>query len=288
MMWTHYLHCAECGVDAGKACRDEDDREALVVCDGRRLHIGDSADRCRADRGRSRRDATPDTRPQAVSRRARGILGTPSTTPCVYCGTPARLWGAAHVTGRTWCSAAECQRDRSRERDAKSNDRRRIREAATPKAPPKTRPCVICGKAVSAHGVNAANEASCPGACRTERWRRRVDAQNARDRLERASDPPLACAWCSSSVPRAGRDPRERACCGAVECVEARRVGYRPRRPEAPCAHCGTLCPLDKPHRRHGLPACSAACSQEITRARERSRPPRLPKATDPQPHMDA
>lgn len=278
--YTHYLRCDECGVDAGKACRDDDDREALVVCDGRVLRVNDSADRCKT----SRRD-TIDERPQAKSRRARGILGQPTMAPCEWCGTSTRLWGAAHATGKTWCAAPACQTHRKRAKWARE---RAAAKAKTTPTPHRTRPCVICGKPVSAHGVNAANEAACPGACRRARKRQRVEAQNERDRIERASAPPLSCAWCSAPVPRADRDPRERACCGAVECVEARRVGYRPRRPEAPCAHCGAMCPLDKPHSRHGKPACGATCAQEITRARERSRPPRLPKAADPQRHHDA
>ena len=39
MIATHYLRCDECGVDAGKACREMDQSEALEVCDGRRLKV---------------------------------------------------------------------------------------------------------------------------------------------------------------------------------------------------------------------------------------------------------
>ena len=45
--WASYGRCDECGVDAGRACRDMNDREALEVCDERRLVINDSASRCR-------------------------------------------------------------------------------------------------------------------------------------------------------------------------------------------------------------------------------------------------
>ena len=178
-VYTHYLRCDECGVDPGKACRDDDDREALEVCDGRRLDVP-KGPLIQSHRGLGRtpermaelasRRATIDQRPQAVSRRARGILATPVMVPCICCGTQTRLWGAAVAAGRTWCSAPECQRHKGRERNARGNAGRPV--------PP--------------------------------------------------TPPPLACHWCSSPVPRAGRDPTERACCGATACLEARRIGYRP------------------------------------------------------------
>lgn len=114
--WSHYARCDECGVDAGLACRDEHDREALEVCDDRELVIDDHIARCKAPKGPTRRDAPPDRRPQAVSRRARGVLSAPQYAPCQCCGVRTRLWGAAVETGRSWCSAPECRRAKARAR----------------------------------------------------------------------------------------------------------------------------------------------------------------------------
>lgn len=240
---ANYKKCWDCGAEAGIDCIGEDGKPALEVCDGRRLHVGDFADRLELVRREkrlgqhSRRDAPPDPRPQA--------LDDPLFAACQHCRTPVRLWGAAVTTGRTWCSAVECRRAYDRQR---------------PRVRKKPRKCRVCKAAVP--GEHPRGPVTCEGC--------------------RPVAPTLPCHWCGTVVSARGRAKNERACCGATACVEARRVGYRPRRPEAPCAHCGTSTPLAKTHRRHGLPACSAECSQEITRARERSRPPRRPKAADP------
>lgn len=291
-MWTHYLRCDECGVDAGRACRDEHDREALEVCDGRVLRVGDSADRLKKDRRRerasrpSRRDKPPDARPQARSRRARGILAAPKTAPCVYCGTTTRLWGAAVAAGRTRCGEPACQADRRRTRWAAERASRRERERAS-RPPTRTRPCVICGDPVPGHGVHANREAACPGACRAERWRRQYASRLEAERRRREAAPAeVPCHWCGVSLPGGGRRPGQRACCGAVPCrrqrdTEARRArGVPPREyrqpsvsvaaPPVACSWCeAPIAP--HPRRSHAAhPSCGdLICDRGIKAARE-------------------
>jgi hypothetical protein len=148
--WAGYLRCDECGADAGKVCRDMDDLPALEVCDGRRLFLGDSVDmtrRPKSDATPSRRDAPPDTKPQAKSRRERGLIGEPRYAPCQHCGVSTRLWGRGCLTGRAWCSAAKCKAARNRACDAR---RRAIVMA----------PCRYCG-APRHHGRKDALYPSC-------------------------------------------------------------------------------------------------------------------------------
>lgn len=160
--WTHYARCDECGVDAGLACRDEHDREALVVCDGRVLVIDDSVARCRPDAPPSRRDKPPRDDSQTRSRRARGVLQEPQYAPCQRCGVRTRLWGAAVETGRTWCSAPACRQARRDEREARRVEARRalraqVREALPPLA------CWWCGVALTATGRRLRPERPCCG-----------------------------------------------------------------------------------------------------------------------------
>ena len=160
--------CDECGVDAGKACRDMDDREALEVCDGRRLVIRDSAARCKPGReGPSRRDKPPRNDSQTRSRRARGVLQEPQYAPCQRCGVRTRLWGAAVETGRTWCSMPECRQARrsvkqARRAEAVKQARAALRETLPPLA------CWWCGVVLPANGRRLRPEYPCCGdlACR--------------------------------------------------------------------------------------------------------------------------
>lgn len=119
--WASYARCAECGVDAGKACRDEDDHEALEVCDGRRLVVVDSYAKCKAQQpGRAK------TLRDHVSQRDRG--STPVYVPCEHCGASVRLWGQGIVVGRGWCSAEACYKARKAEAGRKSQALRRARD----------------------------------------------------------------------------------------------------------------------------------------------------------------
>ena len=119
--WASYARCAECGVDAGKACRDDDDREAFEVCDGRRLVVVDSYAKCKAQQpGRTQ------TLRDHVSTRDRG--STPVYVPCEHCGASVRLWGPGIVVGRGGCSAEACYRARKAEAGRKSQALRRARD----------------------------------------------------------------------------------------------------------------------------------------------------------------
>lgn len=136
--WTHYAKCWECGAEASHCCVGDDGKEALEVCDDRELVIDDSHARCRPEKGQTRRDAPPDRRPQAVSRRARGVLEDPQYAPCQCCGARTRLWGRAVAEGRTWCGAATCLRHRSRMR----SEARRAAAGVPPSVPTV---CHWCG-----------------------------------------------------------------------------------------------------------------------------------------------
>ena len=286
MKWTHYLRCDECGVDPGKACRDDNDREALEVCDGRRLSVGDSADRLQEDRRRER-EARPVRRAKPPPPPTHRAHAPAPTGPCRYCGTPTRLRGAAVRAGRSWCQADACQTDRRRQRTVESNTDRAPRKPSS--RPHKVRPCVICGADVSAHGVAVQQTAACPGACRAERWRRQLDAKNERRRERREASPArVPCAWCGTSLPGGGRRPGQRACCGSVVCARARATetrrarGVRPRRRReappmevippvvegVPCDWCGVICQRPR-HPNAERVACGPICDREINRSRQ-------------------
>jgi len=103
--WANYARCNECGVDAGKACRDEDDKEALEVCDGRRLVVVDAYQKCKAYKpGREK------TQRHNVAKR-KGA-SPPIYVPCEHCGQSVRLWGQGIVQGKGWCSTMACYRAR--------------------------------------------------------------------------------------------------------------------------------------------------------------------------------
>jgi hypothetical protein len=165
--WVSYAKCWECGAEASACCVGDDGKEALVVCDGRELVIDDSAARCRAPKGPTRRDAPPDRRPQAESRRARGVLAEPTYAPCQSCGARTRLWGAAVETGRTWCRLAPCRKARRDARDARRVAavqalRAEIRAALPPLV------CWWCGVHLETPGRRLRPEYPCCGdpACR--------------------------------------------------------------------------------------------------------------------------
>lgn len=274
MKWRHYLRCDECGVDAGKACRDDNDREALEVCDGRVLKVpGDVRPQSQRNVP-SRRDAVV---PDAVrkSRGHRSHVVAPTMVPCDYCGTPTRLWGAAHIAGKTWCAAPACQTVKKRAKWARERASAKERANVVVR-PAKTRPCVICSAPVSAHGVGTSSEAACPGACREARWRQRLDTENGRRRDRRAASPAsTACHWCATVLPGQSRRPGERACCGGVTCVRARATEdrrarrHKHPRPEVACTWCGVA--MLAIHRAHGRPCCGSDLCQRA-RVREKSR----------------
>ncbi len=167
--WASYARCDECGVDAGLACRDEHDRVALEVCDGRRLVIDDSASRCRVAKHETetRRDKPPRNDSQTRSRRARGILQEPQYAPCQRCGVRTRLWGAAVETGRTWCRLAPCRKARRDARDARRVEAvRALRAQARAALPPLA--CWWCGVGLETPGRRLRPEYPCCGdhACR--------------------------------------------------------------------------------------------------------------------------
>jgi hypothetical protein len=118
--WANYARCDECGVDAGKACRDDDDCVALEVCDGRRLVVVDAYAKCKTLKPGAQ------TQRDHVSTRDRG--STPVYVPCEHCGASVRLWGQGIVVGRGWCSAEACYKARKAEAGRKSQALRRARD----------------------------------------------------------------------------------------------------------------------------------------------------------------
>lgn len=199
--WASYARCDECGVDAGKACRDMDDCEALEVCDGRRLSIDDRVSRLEASRKEARSSTRRDAPPSPLSRyrERRGITSPRQLVACQHCGEKCRTWGHSVATGIAWCSKSECQRARRRETDARKRERKR----ANPE-----RECATCG--------------------RVFRWRanhQRFCASRCRD-AHRAPPPPserpdaVPCVGCG--VPCAPKAVRWRTC-GRPSCRKERR-----------------------------------------------------------------
>lgn len=159
--WASYARCDECGVDAGRACRDMHDHEALEVCDDRKLEINDSAARCRVrlvDDERpekSRRDRPPATDKKTKRRQAQGKTGLPVYVPCQHCGEPTRLWGAGTVSGRTWCAATPCRQAKGRDYRAQIKTRRQAQVEA------ETVPCHWCGTTLLRAGRDHAARPCC-------------------------------------------------------------------------------------------------------------------------------
>ena len=153
--WASYERCRECGVDAGRACRDMDDREALEVCDGRRLVINDSASRCRVTQSEwvSRRDRPPDSSKRAKAKQAAGKIGEPVYAPCECCGVSVRLWGQALTSGRTWCAAPVCRRHKAGVYRAQRREQRT--------QPRPTRSCYWCHAVLPAVGRSKAAYPCC-------------------------------------------------------------------------------------------------------------------------------
>lgn len=170
--WASYARCDECGVDAGKACRDEHDRVATEVCDGRKA------------------------RPSR-SRLERGLLVDPVYVPCQHCGVPTRLWGYAFDSGRTWCHADECRRHKY-----KTHHRERAARSAA-----ITVPCSVCGVALPQRGRGVAAKDPCCGSdeCVRAIKTRRRRARGVQPRWRR--EPGLieavrlkACPWCAAPI----------------------------------------------------------------------------------------
>jgi hypothetical protein len=176
--WASYARCEECGVDAGRACRDMNDREALEVCDERRLVINDSAARCRVRNvddekpEKSRRDKPPASDKRTKKRREEGKAGQPVYVACHHCGEPTRLWGQGLISGRTWCAATECRRHKGRVYRA---------ERKGQKQQPQTVPCHWCGTALPVTGRHGAarpccGDVACSSAIKYETARHRAAA----------------------------------------------------------------------------------------------------------------
>ncbi len=110
--WAGYLRCDECGVDAGKACRDMDDLPALEVCEGRRLFLGDSVDMTRRPKAE---DAPPPAPPKV--RRPPEPRKLPTYVACAHCHDPIKVTGIAAKKEQLYCSKRECRRayDRARQ-----------------------------------------------------------------------------------------------------------------------------------------------------------------------------
>ena len=195
--WASYARCDECGVDAGLACRDEHDREALVVCDGRVLVIDDSVARCRP----TRRDAPPS--PLSRYRERRGITSPRQTVACQHCGEQCRTWGHSVATGVAWCSRTECQRVRRR--------RKSKRKLANPE-----RECATCGRVFV---WRANHQRFCSTRCR-EAYRAPKPPSERHDAVP--------CVGCGvACAPRAGVRYRT---CGRPSCnKERRRLADRDR-----------------------------------------------------------
>ena len=192
--WASYARCDECGADAGRACRDMDDREALEVCDGRRLVIRDSASRTRGS-VRERQDDDD------------------ATVPCAHCGEPLpRLGGQSR-----WCLTRECQAARAA-RDRALYFRRRGAQ------PMVTEPgaCDHCGEPLPV--PRQPSQRACGSVCRNALWRA---ADRARRQAAAAAIPPpppptCACWWCGAALAIASRGVTpEHPCCGDRACKRA-------------------------------------------------------------------
>jgi hypothetical protein len=99
--WAGYLRCDECGVDAGRACRDMDDLPALEVCEGRVL-VGE-------ERKRTVKRDGPSSSYNARYKRKVGQVGEPTYAPCMNCGEQHMLFGRAVAVGHGWCQAPACR-----------------------------------------------------------------------------------------------------------------------------------------------------------------------------------
>lgn len=115
--WANYARCDECGVDAGKACRDDDDLVAFEMCDGRRLVVVDAYAKCKAPK------LGEPTRRNHVSKKK--TASPPVYVPCQHCGEPVRLWGQGLKVGKGWCSTVACYKARKAEQSRLANARRR-------------------------------------------------------------------------------------------------------------------------------------------------------------------
>jgi len=148
--WASYARCDECGVDAGKACRDMDDCEALEVCDGRRLSIDDSAARCRVakhetETQRDKPQPTPPAEPEPKPEPKGPPMGS-----CACCGVPVRLpyRGCIYVS----CKRPECATVVKRMRWQRDHSRYRNQDPV---------PCWWCGVMLPAHGRRGDKKACC-------------------------------------------------------------------------------------------------------------------------------
>jgi len=191
--WAGYLRCDECGVDAGKACRDMDDLPALEVCEGRRLFLGDSVDMTRRPKTEDapRVFKTPEekrakAREYAKQRRFRERKQA-KTAPCACCGATVRITAKATYVEQVYCRATECRKAYRRAYEA-----RRHRTRAKPKAP-----CCYCG----AERMRGPSSLPFP-ACADAACKRRAKADNQRvARAAKHTQRTSTCVHCGVVFP---------------------------------------------------------------------------------------
>jgi hypothetical protein len=177
--WANYARCRECGVDAGEACRDEDDHEALEVCDGRRLAIDDVYAKCKAPK--------PDapTKRNHVSKKK--TASPPVYVPCQHCGEPVRLWGQGVAVGRGWCSTLRCWRARKAEQGRLVRERQRERRLEAERIAEATAPrCSWCD--VRLHHAWSARPACMDRRCRNAKKREEMREKRALDRSRKVDN----------------------------------------------------------------------------------------------------
>lgn len=156
-VWSRYGKCWECGAEAGSKCVDDDNEEAVEVCDGRRLVIDDSAARTKAPKGKPGRCQhcrtlvygrlwCPAERCQKARQSAKNAAaylkrrGPLPTSPCDWCGVAVPL--DDRRTERIHCGATECKAQHRRAVDAARKARKRAEGAI----PPQARPCEVCDR----------------------------------------------------------------------------------------------------------------------------------------------
>lgn len=164
MTHRHYLRCDECGVDAGRACRDDDDALAIEVCDGRVLRVPGTY-RPQSLRG----EASPGYRVPRPKKPTTLVL-----VPCRCCGLLTPPWGGVD-RGRTWCLAPLCRADRVEVKRLADNERRR-----TPRLPDTA--CFWCHAVLSHEGRSPRVENPCCDRPDCVRARKRIYAAAKRHR----------------------------------------------------------------------------------------------------------
>jgi hypothetical protein len=155
--WASYARCDECGVDAGKACRDDNDCVALEVCDGRRLAINDSAARTRAP-----------------------LKYDTDVVSCVHCHRVVDR-SSRPLSRRAWCNDPDCQAAKQIRKLEAQRKRRRAQAKVLALCGEKIdRQCLVCGTEFVAAVVN---QIYCGPACKgvaKRRQRKTVTTRTSR------------------------------------------------------------------------------------------------------------